>query len=83
MNGRMSDKKKRKLGAILATAAVIVVMVIMIVAFLWSNSEDPVPRSIIVLYLIIFGGIIAGVIIALKQRLDELKEGEIDEATKY
>lgn len=29
------------------------------------------------------GAIIIGVVIALKQRFEELKEGEIDEAAKY
>ena len=58
-------------------------MSLLIAAILWADSEDPAPRGVIALLLIIFGGIIVGVVIALKQRLDEVKKGEIDEASKY
>ena len=83
MNVRMSDVKKRKTGAILAAASVIAMMVLLIAVVFWANSTDPAPRGVLVLIMIIFGGIIIGVAIALKQRLDEVKKGEIDEAAKY
>jgi hypothetical protein len=37
----------------------------------------------IAVFVIIFGGIIVGVVVALVQRLGEVKRGEIDEASKY
>ena len=83
MNIKMSDVKKRKTGAILAAAAVILVMLLLILTVIWANSEDPAPRGIVAIVIIIFGGIIVGVSVALKQRLDEVKKGEIDEAAKY
>ena len=83
MNIRMSDVNKRRTGSILAALAVIALVSLLIAAILWADSEDPAPRGVIALLLIIFGGIIVGVVIALKQRLDEVKKGEIDEASKY
>ena len=83
MNVKMSDVKKRKTGAILAAVVVIMVMVLLIAVMLWANSEDPAPPVILALVIITFGVIIVGTIIALKQRLDEVKRGEIDEASKY
>ena len=83
MNVRMSDVKKRKTGAILSAIAVIMVSALLIMAVLLANSEDPAPWGVIAVFVIIFGGIIVGVVVALVQRLGEVKRGEIDEASKY
>ena len=56
---------------------------LMLVAVLLANSEDPAPWGMIAVFVIIFGGIIVGVVVALVQRLGEVKRGEIDEASKY
>ena len=83
VNIKMSDVKKRKTGAILSAIAVITVAALLIVTILWANSEDPAPWGVVAIFVIIFGGIIIGVIVALIQRLEEVKKGEIDEASKY
>lgn len=83
VNVRMSDVKKRKTGAILSAIAVIMVSALLIIAVLLANSEDPAPWGVIAVFVIIFGGIIVGVVVALVQRLGEVKRGEIDEASKY
>ena len=83
VNIKMSDVKKRKTGAILSAIAVIMVAALLIVAVLFANSEDPAPWGIIAVFVIIFGGMIVGVIVALVQRLGEVEKGEIDEASKY
>ncbi len=83
VNVRMSDVKKRKTGAILSAIAVIMVSALLIIAVLLANSEDPAPWGVIAVFVIIFGGIIVGVVVALVQRLGEVRRGEIDEASKY
>ena len=83
VNVRMSDVKKRKTGAILSAIAVIMVSALLIIAVLLANGEDPAPWGVIAVFVIIFGGIIVGVVVALVQRLGEVKRGEIDEASKY
>ena len=83
VNVKMSDVKKRKTGAILSAIAVIVVSALLIIAVLMANSEDPAPWGVIAAFVVIFGGIIVGVVVALMQRLNEVKRGEIDEASKY
>ena len=83
MNVRMSDVRKRKTGAILSAIAVMVIAALMIAGVLLANSVDPAPWVVIAVFVIIFGGIIVGVAVALVQRLCEVKKGEIDEASKY
>ena len=83
VNIKMSDVKKRRTGAILSAIAVIMIAALLIVAVLLANSEDPAPWGVIAVFVIIFGGIIVGVVVALVQRLGEVKKGEIDEASKY
>jgi DNA-binding transcriptional MerR regulator len=83
VNVKMSDVKKRKTGAILSAIAVIMVSALLIAAVLLANSEDPAPWGVIAVFVIIFGGTIVGVAVALVQRLGEVAKGEIDEASKY
>ena len=83
VNVRMSDVKKRKTGAILSAIVVVIISLLLLVAILMANSEDPAPWGVVAIMVIIFGGTIVGVIVALMQRLEEVKKGEIDEASKY
>ena len=83
VNVKTSDVKKRRNGAILAGGFVILIILILTIIVIWANSEDPAPAGILVLVITTFAGIAIGVGIALKQRLTELKKGEIDEAGKY
>lgn len=83
VNARMTDMRKRKTGAIISAIAVISFLVLLLGAMLWFDSSDPAPRGVIVFFIIVFAVIIAAVGYALKQRLDEVRKGEIDEASKY
>ena len=83
MNSRNDKAKKRKVGAILSAALVLAVALIYLAIILWANAEDPAPVGILIFIIATCAVIPIGVAIALKQRLDELKKGEIDEADKY
>ena len=83
MNVEKTDIKKRRNGAIIAAATVILFMLAMIVLIVRADRIDPAPKGVLILFIAIFGSIIVGVIIALSQRLKEVKGGELDEARKY
>ena len=83
MNVKSSDVKKRRNGAIIAAAVVVLFMIAMIAMVIWANGIDPAPKGILIFSIVLFGSIIVGVLIALGQRLKEVKGGEIDEASKY
>ena len=83
MNVKNSDVRKRKAGAIIACAVMVVFMATMIGLVIWADTIDPAPKGILIFSIALFGSIIIGVIIALVQRLKEVKGGELDEAGKY
>ena len=83
VNVQLSDTNKRKIGAILAGGIVIAVMLVLLAVIVWADSEDPAPLGIFIFAMVCCASVPIGVAIALKQRLDELKKGEIDEADKY
>ena len=83
MNVKNSDVNKRKAGAIIACAVVVAFLVVMIGLIIWADTIDPAPKGILIFSIALFGSIIIGVIIALVQRLKEVKGGELDEAGKY
>ncbi|MBR6473072.1 MAG: MerR family transcriptional regulator [Firmicutes bacterium] len=83
MNVKSSDVKKRRNGAIIAAAVVVLVMIATIALVIWADGIDPAPKGVLIFMIAIFGSVIVGVLIALNQRLKELKGGELDEADKY
>ncbi|MBE6989708.1 MAG: hypothetical protein E7426_03050 [Ruminococcaceae bacterium] len=50
---------------------------------LWGGTVAPVPRWVTILYAVIYGGLIIGIVAALIQRLWEIEKGEEDEAAQY
>lgn len=83
MNVKVSDVQKRRNGAIIAAAVTVLLMAAIIALIIWADGIDPAPKGVLILMIAIFGSIIVGVLIALNQRLRELKGGELDEANKY
>ena len=83
MNVRMSDVNKRKTGAVIAAVVMIALLVTLVIGIIWANTVDPAPAVIIVFCVVLFGAMIVGIAIALRQRLKELASGELDEANKY
>lgn len=79
MDVEKSDIRRRKTGSIIAAAAVILLMLALIAAIFL----DAAPAWVLIFAVVVYGGIIAGVVIALDQRLKEVRKGEIDEARKY
>ncbi|MCR5089514.1 MAG: MerR family transcriptional regulator [Oscillospiraceae bacterium] len=83
MDAGKTDVKQRRWGAMLSAAVSVAVMIAVICMILWGNREDPLPAGVLIFLLLIPAGVIAGVVLALYQRMKELKGGELDEAGKY
>ena len=77
------DKRKKKTGPLIAAAVMAVLMGWLIALVLWANAVEPVPWWILALALVIFAGIIVGVLRALLERIREINGGEEDEAIQY
>ena len=58
-------------------------LILVIGAMLYFNASDPAPKGVIVFFIIVGAVIAVSVGYVLKQRLDEVRKGEIDEASKY
>ena len=83
MNVKESDVGKRRGGAIAAAAACICFFGLLLGAIIWANHEDPAPPGVMVVIVVLIGGMILGTLLALRQRLHEVKKGEMNEASKY
>ena len=79
----MTDMRKRKTGAIISAIVIFTFLILVIGAMLYFNASDPAPKGVIVFFIIVGAVIAVSVGYVLKQRLDEVRKGEIDEASKY
>lgn len=80
---KQSDVKKRRAAAVLSAAVFVALMAIIIALVLWGNHVEPMPPLLLVFVIAFPLAVIVGVLIALRQRMKELKGGELDEARKY
>ncbi len=62
---------------------VILLMTFYLALFLFASFVVPIPIPFLLLYTLIPGTVIAGVVIALRQRYNEIKGGEEDDASQY
>ena len=83
VNARMTDMRKRKTGAIISAIVIFTFLILVIGAMLYFNASDPAPKGVIVFFIIVGAVIAVSIGYVLKQRLDEVRKGEIDEASKY
>ena len=83
VNARMTDMRKRKTGAIISAIVIFAFLILVIGAMLYFNASDPAPKGVIAFFIIVAAVIAVSIGYVLKQRLDEVRKGEIDEASKY
>lgn len=74
---------KKKLGAVAGGGVVLVWMLFILGVLLWMNRTDSMPVGLLIFFIVATVGVIAGVIAALRGRLQEIEGGEEDEAAKY
>lgn len=82
MNIRKNDQKK-KYGPILAAIVMIALMFAVIILLLWAATVDPIPFGLLLVFIAVPLTVACGVLLALRERFQEIEGGEEDEATKY
>lgn len=83
----MRNTTKKKIAPIVVTLAVLLYVIPLVAAVLavaWGLVQISFAASaFLLLYAVLGGAVIVGVIRALLQRLDEIDGGEEDEASQY
>lgn len=83
----MRKTTKKKIAPIIITAAVVLYvapLILMVLAAIGGmGTEAGIALPIVLLYAVLGGAVIIGVIRALLQRLDEIDGGEEEEASRY
>ena len=83
----MRKTTKKKIAPIIITAAVVLYVAPLILMVLAASggmgAEAGIALPIVLLYAVLGGAVIIGVIRALLQRLDEIDGGEEEEASRY
>ena len=80
---KVDVRMKKKLGAVAGGGVVFVWMLFILSVLLWMNRTDSMPVGLLVFFIVATVGVMAGVIAALRSRLQEIEGGEEDEAAKY
>lgn len=86
VNIRKKDVKVKYAGAIIAALVMIALMAAVLGLFLWAwfiAPEDSPPLPLVVVFCAVPGAVIVGTVIALVQRIKQIKGGEEDAAADY
>lgn len=86
VNIKKKDVKTKYVGAIVSAAVMIVLMAAVIGVMVWaflSEPEQSPPLPLVVFFCAVPGAMIVGIVIALVQRLKQIKGGEEDAAADY
>lgn len=77
------DTIRKKRGSILAAVVFILLMFALTGILVWAYTQDPIPNLLFGLLLLVPIVTVCAIIVALIQRIKELKGGEEDAASKY
>lgn len=84
------DRRRKKIAPIVVTVLVILYVVPLLLMVLWAAGEvrqagqaDGWMAAPLLCYGILGGAVVVGVLLALRQRLEEIDGGEEDEASQY
>lgn len=86
VNVKKKDTLSRYMGPVLAALVFIMLMGALIGLMMWSftvESQEPPPLLLMILLMDIPGVMILGVLLALWQRIKQIKGGEEDAASQY
>ncbi len=82
-----TDKRSRKRAPILCATVIIGVLAVFLATFIYpllgASYGEVIALGILVIYGFAILAVIAGILLALHQRLKEIEGGEEDEARKY
>lgn len=80
------DVRVRYIAPVAVTAAILALMIFIGALFIWAVKVDPLqapPMWMVVVIELMLAAVGAGVVLALFQRIREIKKGEIDDAKNY
>ena len=87
---KTTDRRRKKTAPIVVTALVILYMVPLVLMVLWAAAESRQMGQSngwmllpLLCYGLLGGAVVAGILLALRQRLEEIDGGEEDEACQY
>lgn len=86
MNVKRQDDYKRYIGPVGAALVILVLMGAVIALIVWGftiSPEEAPPIGIVIALAAVPGAIALGVLVALYQRLKQIKGGEEDAAAQY
>ena len=86
VNIKKKDTVTRYLGAVIAAGVFAVLMAALMALMLWAAAADPAaapPLGLLIVLIAVPGAFIIGVLLALWQRIKQIKGGEEDDASQY
>lgn len=84
-----SDRRRRRISSITAAAAVVLYILPLVIASVFAaveflrDGEGFAALLFLMVYGVLGGAVVAGVLLALRQRLREIDGGEEDDAAQY
>lgn len=86
MDEKKSSRRGKFVAPVLVTVAVVALVGGMIALIAWAVSTEVPPGPLLAylgVYVLAGAGVIFGILYCLRQRIEEIKGGEEDEARKY
>lgn len=78
-----NDKRKKMIAPIVVSILFVGLFAWLFFFLLWANTQEALPLPFLIVLLLIPAAMIVAVLIAVVQRIREIKKGEEDEASKY
>ena len=84
-----SDRRKKRIGSIMAALFVLFYVLPLVIGSVFAavefmrSGEGFAAVLFLLIYGVLGGAVVAGVLLALRQRLQEIKGGEEDDAAQY
>ena len=83
VNVEQKDKKQSTVIPIIFAGLIVLLMIVLTALVWYLNSIDPAPFGVVQVITLVALAVCAGVIIACRERIKEIKGGELDEARNY
>ena len=86
---RSSDRRRKRIGSIIAAVFVLFYVLPLVIGFVFAavtfirDGECFAAILFLLIYGVLGGAVVIGVLLALRQRLKEIKGGEEDDAAQY
>ena len=84
-----SDRRKKRIGSITAALFLLFYILPLVIGAVWAavafmrSGEGFAAVLFLLIYGVLGGAVVIGVVLALRQRLQEIKGGEEDDAAQY